>query len=175
MSTFEDQLSFLGQITASRPTWGHDEATRDPIFLAQYRRRWPSMNCIGYHERPRCVDCEKTQGEGCTCERTDGRDPSYEPFTGELFRACGECEEHWETDSVWLSRAEAESWMKARAYRFSDGHRVYCVTCDGELSVLLASYAALCAAAAMKDDGQRAAALARLAGLVVGLRERMYH
>lgn len=47
--------------------------------------------------------------------------------------------EFWETESVWLDRAEAEAWAKAHAYRWQYGWRVYSVPAKGYLVPLLRS------------------------------------
>jgi predicted nucleic-acid-binding Zn-ribbon protein len=45
----------------------------------------------------------------------------------------------WKTESVFLTREEAEAFGKAREYRW-DKWKVYCVPCDGELATILKNY-----------------------------------
>jgi hypothetical protein len=45
----------------------------------------------------------------------------------------------WKTESVFLTREEAEAFGKAREYRW-DKWKVYCVPCDGELAAILKNY-----------------------------------
>ena len=42
----------------------------------------------------------------------------------------------WRTESVFLTRDEAESFARSRAYRWSSW-RVYCVPCEGALAQVL--------------------------------------
>lgn len=57
--------------------------------------------------------------------------------------------DHYETESVWYSREEAEQYLKDHAYNYRNskpnlpGGRVYCVPCAGILSEALEKYAAL--------------------------------
>ena len=51
--------------------------------------------------------------------------------------------DHYETESVWYSREEAEQYLKDHAYNYRNsrhglpGGRVYCVPCYGVLSDIL--------------------------------------
>lgn len=45
--------------------------------------------------------------------------------------------EAWRTESVWLDRAEAESWGKAHEHRWKYGWQVYGVPSEGDLAKLL--------------------------------------
>ena len=44
----------------------------------------------------------------------------------------------WHTESVWLTRAEAEAHARANAHNMRSGWQVYCVPAGGELARLLA-------------------------------------
>ena len=90
-----------------------DEATHDPIYLAQSRY-------LAY-----CEDAFDYDGGDYT-ER-EGHDP----------RSCEHCTEHWKTEHVFMWRDEAQRWMDARHYRWEYGHRVYCICAEGSLARLL--------------------------------------
>lgn len=45
----------------------------------------------------------------------------------------------WRTESVFLTRDEAERYAKATEYRY-EKWRVYCISCDGELAKILREY-----------------------------------
>ena len=54
--------------------------------------------------------------------------------------------DHYETESVWYSREEAEQYLKDHAYNYRNskpglpGGRVYAVPCYGDLSDILAQW-----------------------------------
>jgi hypothetical protein len=49
---------------------------------------------------------------------------------------------HWRTDSVWLSRGEAEAWGRRNQHNHPAGDwRVYCLCAEGALAKLLDAHA----------------------------------
>lgn len=115
----------------TRDAAAHAEATRDPIFLFQVRRwKWlgaPDGYC--FDEEGDCVPADDVTGE-----------PSGAgfPLTGEGVR--GMTFGEWDTERVYLSRAEAETYGHARHYNYPDGWRVYCVCAEGVLGDLLKAH-----------------------------------
>jgi hypothetical protein len=45
--------------------------------------------------------------------------------------------EQWETESVWLTRKQAEEYGKSHEYNYPDGWKVYCVSAKGHLPDVL--------------------------------------
>lgn len=45
--------------------------------------------------------------------------------------------EHWETESVFLTREEGENYGNAKHYNYPNGWRVYCVCAEGKLAELI--------------------------------------
>lgn len=124
----------------------NDECTRDPIFLLQVgRRQWTEIP----------EGCE-FDGESLTVDDIDSIPEWIEPFVDDAgidhtdgFWQAAESETNdngwpyvyveWRTESVFLTRAEAESFGAARSYRW-DKWKVYCVPCEGELATILKNY-----------------------------------
>jgi hypothetical protein len=122
------------------------ECTRDPIFLLQIgRRQWTQI--------PGGIGCD---GESMWVEDASLIDDWIRRFivdgsvetTNEFWRIAESREgDHgwplvyieWHTESVFLTRKEAEEFAKAREYRW-EKWRVYCVPCDGELAKILTEY-----------------------------------
>jgi hypothetical protein len=48
-------------------------------------------------------------------------------------------EDVWITETVWLTRTEAERYAEAHSYRYPQGVGVFCISAMGELAKLLAS------------------------------------
>ena len=75
----------------------------------------------------------------------DGSGP-YVSINSEFIAACVNEEscygqplayEHWEAESVWPDRDEAEAWCEAKSHRFTFGWRVYAVCAEGALARIL--------------------------------------
>ncbi len=94
----------------------HNEATRDPIFLFQIRNVIPNQECLA--------------------EYNSDIESYYDPDTkvclndDDLIRR-GWAAEVWRTETVFLTRKEAESFGDATSYRYGKGRKnidwmVYC-------------------------------------------------
>jgi hypothetical protein len=121
------------------------ECQRDPIFLLQ-RRIYTMIHCPGWLAY---------DGENFWIEykNLDGINTNDWDFInkGEIdkslllaYLAQAEIEpdvksviESWVTESVWLTRTEAESFAESTKHRYSDGYRVYCVSACGDLAKIL--------------------------------------
>lgn len=132
----------------NRDPTGYD-CTRDPIYLGQIRQL--NLVALPYW----CEHSDDGDGyifvndlDGAPDEVIAKLDPecciSRESLTMILFERGTEDEdglscvlESWRTEHVFLTRAEGEAWMKARAYRWNYGYQVYCVCAAGELARLL--------------------------------------
>jgi len=124
----------------------NNECTRDPIFLLQVGRRlWTQI-----------PDGIETDGESMWVEDADDLPDWITPHikdgavneTAEFWKACEDAENdhgwplvyvEWRTESVFLTRDEAERYAKATEYRY-EKWRVYCIPCDGELARILKDY-----------------------------------
>jgi hypothetical protein len=123
----------------TRDAAAYRECTRDPIFLFQ-ARRWvvfgvPDDDEWEFDDEGECV--KWTDQDGRRMEQPSvlsPRDLAKRTF-GEFDTPCAL--ETWETERVYLSREEAESYGRARAYNYRDGWRVYCVCAEGALGALL--------------------------------------
>lgn len=120
------------------------EATRDPIFLVLVETArlsagdlpdlWELDDDLGLVVRPfeGCCSCHIAP----PCGWCEG---SSVPTFDEICEVDG----HYVTtrvDSVWLTRREAEEYVAARRYRWSDSDtrvRVYCICAEGELAEAL--------------------------------------
>lgn len=120
------------------------EATRDPIFLLQSgTRQWTQIpdGCevedggLYVVNRDELADwiLPFVDEDGCVVRR-DGFWELAESIEGDHGWPLVYVE--WRTESVWLTRDEAEAYAKRRAYRW-DRWRVYCVCCEGALASLL--------------------------------------
>ena len=116
----------------TKPTRGDvglAEATRDPIFLLQFRT-------IRIHDLPVDHTYDDDTETIRTFEGEDNR--KFEYSIREYAEAFSDCVfEDWRTESVWFTRSEAVAWMESHAYRWPDGMRVYCVCAEGELAAIL--------------------------------------
>ena len=131
----------------NRDPTGYD-CTRDPIFLVQTLSRF-------FIEFPRGCDSDE-DGTGLVVSNPDELEDWIKPFvdedgtvltTPEYYEAARDVyngnyplfREYWRTETVFLTRTEAEAWAAARHYRWEQ-HRVYCTPCDGNLADLLREY-----------------------------------
>lgn len=111
------------------------EATARPIFLLQVRR-------YQVLELPEGYECDDEGNIFHEDDPLEEREPMpirevaehHFPTSMGTFPCAAES---WETTRVFLTRQEAERWAKARHYRWPDGWRVYCVTCEGELAAAI--------------------------------------
>lgn len=110
------------------------EATRDPVFLFQQRRTWWSWQ-----------DHYEWDGDDEVYRYTTDDDLVHDAAEAgqvvELKTAleAGWAIQWWETVTVFATREEAEAHGQARAYRYPDGWRVYCVHAEGDLVHALAA------------------------------------
>ncbi len=100
------------------------EATESPIFLFQSKSMVPSFDCANAHM---LADQARYDQEIAL-----GRDGDELPRT-----YCSSCEVVWRTERVFLTREEGENFGKAKHYNYTEGWRVYCVPCAGQLAKLL--------------------------------------
>lgn len=100
------------------------ECTDNPIFLFQSKSMVPSFDCAFAHREADVARYEH--------ETNLGRDGDELPRT-----YCSSCEVVWRTERVFLTRAEGEAFGKAKHYNYTEGWRVYCVPCKGQLADLL--------------------------------------
>lgn len=116
-------------MSPERDATAYRECTRDPIFLFQVRR-WRLL-----HE----PDGFLLDDEG-DLVHVDDPEGTPAPSVDDLLSM--ECAfAWWETESVWLTREEAEAYGKARHYNYTSGWRVYCVCAEGRLGELLREHA----------------------------------
>ena len=129
------------------------ECTRDPIFLLQScERQWTQM-----------PDGLESDGESWLVSGAKDLDEWIKPFiewdeddptcghladSEEFYEAASGVEnDHgwpmiyvvWRTESVFLTRPEAEAFGRATNHRYAKW-RVYCIPCDGELATILREF-----------------------------------
>lgn len=103
------------------------DCTADPIFLFQRRRlAWSSAGVDGKGWR---YDYDQEQ-------MVDGKGRHV---TDKKAIEAGVATEYWDTERVFLTRADGEAYGNGRAYNYSDGWRVYCVPAAGDLVEVLAA------------------------------------
>ena len=111
----------------TRDTIAYEEATRDPVFLFQYKE-------IRVINLP---DNIVYSSELCAFVDTDNKRHNKEISKKELL-------EHdnngypcavilWHTERVFATREEGDIYGKQRHYNFPEGWRVYCVPAEGLL------------------------------------------
>lgn len=123
-----------------------EEATRSPIFLFQSKVRrliglpdWLEYDgeCFWIEDRsdaPEWMVEQQDSEDGLDQQQVERFLETYD------LNGAGTCYfEHWETERVFFTRVEARRWGEARAYRWPDGWRVYCVCAEGELEQVLAA------------------------------------
>lgn len=122
------------------------EGQKDPIFLLQRRDYilthcpdwlgydgdsfWIDHSCLGHVDTSNWNFLPNNDDEiderklfEYLCDYTD------DDYTAAI--------ETWHTESVWLTRYEAERFAKATEYRCQFGWRVYCISACGELAETL--------------------------------------
>jgi len=122
------------------------DITRDPIYLLQVgRRQWTQL--------PDGIECDgESMYVGDDCEDIlpdwirpfldeDGNVDESPEFFDEAEKQEGDhgwplLYTEWRTESVWLTRPEAERFAQSHAYRWPKW-RVYCVCCEGRLAEIL--------------------------------------
>jgi len=122
----------------------NQECTRDPIFLLQVaNRQWTQIpDGMGYDGDSMWIETEDEVEDWIRpfLDKDGGVD-----FTDGFWREVEKREgDHgwplvyveWRTETVFLTRDEAEAWAKRREYRWPKW-RVYCIPCDGELAKIL--------------------------------------
>lgn len=126
-------------VPGTRDAAAFRECTRDPIFLFQ-RRRWIVTGAPEGYE----FDCDGECVKWTDCDGNGMEEPSIlspKDLAQNTHDGCGwdvPCAiETWETESVWLSREEAEAYGRRRSYNYRDGWRVYCVCAEGQLGQAL--------------------------------------
>lgn len=126
-----EELSKIETIKNARVEYAHENAQKDPIFLLQWAR------VILEHDAPVawCGECEGLYkihfDHNCMDEENRNM------ISNKELLDYGWAREHWETESVFLSREEAETYAAARQYHYPHGWRVFCVSAIGELAELL--------------------------------------
>jgi hypothetical protein len=122
----------------------NQECTRDPIFLLQVgNRQWTQIpDGMGYDGDSMWIETEDEVEDWIRpfLDKDGGVD-----FTDGFWREVEKREgDHgwplvyieWRTETVFLTREEAEAWAKRREYRWPMW-KVYCIPCDGELAKIL--------------------------------------
>lgn len=125
----------------------HRECTRDPIFLLQ----------VGTRQWTRLPSGLADDGESMWVDDEADLDDWVRPFldddgsvstTGEFWKCAEDTVNddgwplvftEWRTEAVFLTRDEAESWVKRREYNYPIW-RVYCVPCNGRLAEILQNH-----------------------------------
>jgi hypothetical protein len=102
----------------TRDEISNEEAMRNPIFLLQSRHIIvTNIDKYDYNSDAEAIMDDK------------GNILSNQDL---LDRA--DAIEVWITESVWLTREEAEHYGQQKFYRYPDGWQVYCVNAEGELA-----------------------------------------
>jgi hypothetical protein len=126
----------------TRDAAAYCECTRDPIFLFQ-ARRWHVLGapegydfdadgeCVAVGEKAASLVDENGDPERTVLSEKDLAARTF----GEFDTPCAIAT--WVTERVYLSREEAESYGRARAYNYPSGWRVFCVCAEGALGALL--------------------------------------
>lgn len=105
----------------TRSDIANEELTKDPIFLLQERLIVPT-------------DTDRYEYDSDTevLKNFDGNIVTLEDMLDN-----GDATECWNTESVWLTRPEAETHASSKAHHYPHGSRVYCVPACGALAALL--------------------------------------
>ncbi len=115
---------------------GKPEITRDPIFLLQSRHWHWSVEGVP----PEIEWSDNAESWIVRDEVDDDGGPPSINMTEIAERWSDHVVEDWHTESVWFTREEAERFGEATHYRYSCGHRVYCICAEGELATLLKAH-----------------------------------
>lgn len=139
----------------SRDAVGNAEATRDPIFLLQKRMfsavngeelndsqyyhdgdsLWISATCFDNNEIKKAKKEERWLASKDSNIHLD-----CITITEDEIYERGWAIYHWQTESVWFRREEAEAWAKSQKYnlgKLGKDCRVYCVCAEGRLASIL--------------------------------------
>lgn len=108
---------------------GHDECTRDPIFLFQKR----IVNIV------QIPDGYEYDGSMFWKTRPNLEGPDILELWN-LEEMEGMTTEEWYTELVFLTRTEGEAYGHAKHYNYPNGWRVYCVCAEGKLAEILKAY-----------------------------------
>lgn len=114
-----------GALNSPRGLIADKEATRDPIFLFQYRR-WVMSPALDLEDFGYKVD-----DDGNVTDEFGEEVTNQELAEQEIFV------ETWETDRVFGTREESDAYGKRRGYDFPEGWRTFCVCAEGKLAELL--------------------------------------
>lgn len=124
-----------------------DDIQRDPIFLLEKR----SVVITHQGSYDWCSDCEAVVEDPPIFEEDAAKveiEPCGHVIVGdqELLDR-GHAVVQWSTDRVFLTRAEAEAYGKARGYNYPGGWRTFAVSAEGALAKLLEAVTVLPAVA----------------------------
>ena len=114
-------------LTSPRGMIADKEATRDPIFLFQFRR-WlmsPALDLGDY---------DMTHEDGIVFDEK-GEEVSEQQLADMEILV-----ETWVTDRVFGTREASDAYGHRRSYDYQDGWRTYCVCAEGELATLLVTH-----------------------------------
>lgn len=117
-------------MSLERDAAAYRECTRDPIFLLQVRR----YRLLGVPEGHEMDD------EGDVWAKSPIGPAEPDRLTVDDLLSFEAAVAWWETESVYLTREEAEAYGQRRAYNYRDGWRVYCVCAEGRLGDLLRAH-----------------------------------
>jgi hypothetical protein len=103
---------------------GDYEATRDPIFLFQYKQYlWTEVDLPPEWMR---------DDEGDIIWRSNGMDVAMKRLID-----AGIAIPRWTTERVFFTREAGEAYGNAKHYNYAAGWQVYCVCAEGDLAKLL--------------------------------------
>jgi hypothetical protein len=120
------------------------EGQKDPIFLLQ--KRIYQLTCcpewLGHNDDGYWIEIKRTYGldtsdwdfydKGLIDERL-----LAEYLLSYEINGCPAVIEQWTTESVWLTRPEAEDYAKKHEHSYQFGWRVHCLSASGELAEIL--------------------------------------
>ena len=126
---------------STRDQSASNEATFSPIFLFQ-RRKWIYTGVPEGYDYVFDYGVVKVGDDDLPIMNDDNdfvevltNEQLAEMIQGDWDVPCAI--ETWETDKVFLTRQEAETYGKNRSYNYREGWRVYSVNCYGELAEAL--------------------------------------
>jgi hypothetical protein len=120
------------------------EGQKNPIFLLQ-KRNYQLTCCpawLGYDGEIFWIEIQHIDDIDTSQWDFYDKGEVNEKLLFEYLASCktNDCTtavESWITESVWLTRNEAEYFGKANAYNYQFGWRVYCLSACGELAEIL--------------------------------------
>lgn len=140
-------------LAENRKQVAEQEGTRDPIFLLEVSRTEVAQASF---DNELYVENDYFKGGGVfltpeSYNDYEAMDFSDEEAAEEFWRNCktmdnealmnhGLAIQYWDTDSVWLTREEAQQHAEKRSHHYGKEGiqwRVYCVCAEGELAKLL--------------------------------------